>query len=180
MTEIIVRGSNGDIGVHGPSGHILWRDHFEEHGAEYADILYFDPARWPDYAHRIHECDILDTAFVASGRYTAELPRTAEGEWSDTLRLPAPQVTIILHGWCWDRYWDAQLGDEVVTQTHEHEFPDRAPDGWCVYTRREGPADWQDPSDFDLTDEQDFPTLEEARAEAQRRAADYGIGYFED
>ena len=101
------------------------------------------------------------------------------------LLLPAPKVTIILHGWHWVSSW-GEIADSpdpenpIQHQQHADEMPNVPPDGWCVYTRREGPQDWQDPSGFDLTDEQDFETYEEAQAEAQLRADAYGIEYFED
>lgn len=47
------------------------------------------------------------------------------------------------------------------------------PDGWCVYTRIETPNDRFQP--FDLLDEVDFFTLEDAIAEAEKRAEALGL-----
>ncbi|MGX7894965.1 hypothetical protein [Tsuneonella sp. HG222] len=101
------------------------------------------------------------------------------------LCLPRPDVTIILHGWHWVSSWgdvaDAPEGEEPArSQQHAHEMPHVTPDGWCVYTRHEGPTDWRNPSGFDLSNELDFHTYEEAVIEAQARAADYGIEHMED
>ncbi len=100
------------------------------------------------------------------------------------LLLPAPKVTIILHGWHWVSSW-GEVADSpdpenpIQHQQHASEMPSVEPDGWCVYTRH---ADPSDPSyyPFDLSFEQDFETYEEAQAEAQLRADAYGIEYFED
>lgn len=174
MSTIEVYGSYGTLTVHRTSGHIL--GYIPEPGdtPEYSDIRWFDPATLPEQAC----CDILGTGFAADTGYCRELTWLGpEQYWVDQLRLPAPKVSIILHGWHWDAYWDARIGDLVTTQEHADEQPDKEPDGWCVYTRHD-PENTHHP--FDLSNEQDFATYEEALAEAQTRAAEYGIEHRED
>lgn len=171
-----ISGNHGLLYVHAASGHIVSR---VRDGDGYDDILWFDPT------YLSEDTDILTTAPVyRDGTYAAPMfpglvQDAGEAWWfyQPLALLPAPKVTVILHGWVWSRYWDASVGDEVVYQEHAEAEP---PDGWCVYTRREGPVDWRDPSDFDISNDQDFATYEEALAEATQRAADYGIEHFED
>lgn len=144
MSVINVHGSHGTITVHAASGHVLDCD--ECAFGDCRDVGYRN-ILWSDPARCVHDWPAL---------------------------LPAPKVTIIVHGWCW-----VEDGD-VRWQSHCHDFPEREPDGWCVYVRREGPDAWNDPCDFHMPVDVDFETRDGAVAFAKQLAADYGTGWFED
>lgn len=84
------------------------------------------------------------------------------------LLLPPPNVTVCLHGFYSDDGGDSYSDDpEEIT-------------GWCVYLRRNYRQ--PDPSyapEFDIDDERDFTTRDEAVTYATQRAAEYGMTFQE-
>ena len=52
---------------------------------------------------------------------------------------------------------------------------DEKVDGWCVYTRTDAAERGEETGEFDLSDEQDFATYEEALAEGEARATRHDV-----
>jgi len=84
------------------------------------------------------------------------------------MRNLAVESHVCLHGW-------------VTLPSGEVEYADlelEDVDGYSVYFRFPTPQDPQQP--FDITDEQDFTSLEEARFYAQGLAARRGVSHIEE
>ncbi len=73
-------------------------------------------------------------------------------------------LTICLHAWRHAEYGDQEYSD---ASSGEHV------DGWTVYVREETPQDPQQP--FDIPEEADFATYEEAAAHARDLSARLGL-----
>lgn len=69
---------------------------------------------------------------------------------------------VCFHAWVWSDGPDSD--QEYCDQPGDA-------DGWCVYTRHDG----EEGHPFDLSEEMDFPTREEAEREATSRAARLGV-----
>lgn len=102
--------------------------------------------------------------------YNPDLDPAGKSDWTESEMLQTLKEAfasgriegaVYVHGWRWN--------DGV------QEYYDNAAacDGFCVYTRIETPADMQQP--FDLSNELDFDTLEEAMANGRARARALGL-----
>lgn len=86
--------------------------------------------------------------------------------------LPPEELSVCVHAWYWTDD-EAGNGEEYQEYTDD---PDLA-DGWCVYLRRDTPGDEIEP--FELEDEVDYATREEALAAAEALASAHGCGWEE-
>jgi hypothetical protein len=80
----------------------------------------------------------------------------------ELLKAGKLEGSVQLHPWIW-----------IDSDTQEYCHAPDIPSGWCVYTRIETPADPVQP--FDLFEELDFDTREQAIAHGQERAACLGV-----
>jgi hypothetical protein len=102
--------------------------------------------------------------------YNPDLDPAGKSDWTESEMLETLKEAfasgriegaVYVHGWRW------------IDGSQEHWHNTAECHGFCVYTRIETPADIQQP--FDLSNELDFDTLEEALNNGQARADALGL-----
>lgn len=84
-------------------------------------------------------------------------------------RKPSTITTICLHA-----FMNTEEGGSTYVDEDHLEEGERV-DGWSVYTRTDAAERGEDTGEFDLSDEKDFATYEEALAEGEARATRHDV-----